>query len=382
MASVHSAPSQRLVSLQQLRGVAVLLVLILHVINVVDFRVFSGTDSAPGFISTWLNFNQFGSCGVDFFFVISGFVMALLLQGDGPPSQADFLYTRFVRIVPFFWTAALFYTLLSLAVGRNLPADQLLANILIVPHSLFRFDLPVLVVGWSLAFELAFYLLVASVLRLKRPATSLSLLLLFLVGLSVARRPPPGVLAIMENPIQLEFLWGIAAHWLWRRLSSRRISEVAATGLIVLGAWFLGLQVVNGLHFDVDAMLIVSGLTSLYRAVLWGLPCASIVLGAVLLEAKLSARGAVFRPFLRMTGDASYSLYLVHLPLCMLAETQLPANALQADLLIVALAIVCWGFGILVHRTLEVPMLKLLYQFRPGREGWKAILVPHASAVQ
>lgn len=347
-------------AIQDLRGVAVMLVLLVHAINVVDLRVAHGVDAQRGFLSGFLSVNEFGACGVDLFFVISGFVMSLLLDRSAGEPRLVFMRKRLIRIAPLFWLAGLLFTILTWAVGRHIPIGLLVANVTILPPSPFHYDWPALVVGWSLGFELVFYALVTIALGRAEARKFLALLVATLALFAIVHAPRPGLLAVIANPIQLEFLCGIGVYALWSAVRESGKHAVLATIALAVGAGALLAQAAYGFPFVTDHLPIIAAKTSLARVVYWGLPWALVVLGYALLEPRLAARLSMWRRSVRLTGEASDALYLVHMSPLLLAETLMPANAVQPDLLILFLLAISWTTGVAAHIWVERPLLAAL----------------------
>jgi len=363
MPIITKEPREKLRAIQQLRGVAVLSVMLLHAINVVDFRVIHGVQIDAGYLRTLLSINEFGAFGVDLFFVISGFIMAMLLETGRITNSAQFIYRRFVRIVPMFWISCAFYAFITILFGRRIEIGQVISGITIIPSSLYHYDLPVLVVGWSLAFELSFYALVALVLPFRARLELLAILIMGLVSWALVMRPPPGLFAVAANPIQLEFLWGIGVYALTRKLRLRATAPLLGLALLGTGLGLLMLQIVTGPPFGVDASFILAGITSSRRALVWGVPSAMLVAGAVLWTTNGSKTETTFGRFLRLTGDASYSLYLSHLAVCLITEELMPEGAMSGDAIIAIILTVSWIFGKAVYVYVEQPMLNVLHRF-------------------
>lgn len=259
------------------------------------------------------------------------------------------------------------YTLLSVALGRYPPGGQLLANITVFPPYLFQIDMPVLAVGWSLAFEFAFYLIIAAAIHCRRPITAFCCIITTFAGIAIIAPVPSGTLAVFANPIQLEFLWGAGAYVLYRFLVWHNPSRFAGVFLIAAGAFVLLLQAIHGQPFNADALYILSSDSSLIRAMLWGLPWAFITTGYVLVAPYFSSSSRSGQRLLRITGEGSYSLYLVHLPICLLVEILLPTDAIQPDLLIGAVFLISWVVGMVTHKWIERPLLKALAKSSPKR---------------
>ena len=154
--------------IQALRGFAAALVVVLHATG----QPFGMEASKPW---VWMR----GHAGVDIFFVISGFVMAISATGQGRPTAGEFLRRRILRIVPLYWIFTLVMLAKILAVkvhpglGRDVvhlqtPIGYVLASLFFIPYRNSQGDIaPVLAVGWTLSFEMLFYLLFALALKWK-----------------------------------------------------------------------------------------------------------------------------------------------------------------------------------------------------------------------
>ena len=144
-------------SLQGLRAYAALAVILVHA----KFLL-------PGGVSV-------GALGVHVFFVISGFIMAHICVTN--PSQ--FLRRRIARIVPPYWAITLIVFLfawMAPAYVHTTTADpvNLLKSLFFVPYMKESGVIqPVLYVGWSLNWEMMFYVLVSVALCVTRRYASL-----------------------------------------------------------------------------------------------------------------------------------------------------------------------------------------------------------------
>ena len=161
-----SAAASSFLTVQALRAIAALLVVVYHVFDMWALRM---DPSAPG--TGWVN----GAAGVDIFFVISGFVMVVSSRrlATQPRAWRTFIQHRIVRIVPLYWlltTAKLLlvFFLADLALRSNLEFDYVARSYLFLPvvdgAGHFR---PLLPVGWTLTYEFVFYLLFALALALR-----------------------------------------------------------------------------------------------------------------------------------------------------------------------------------------------------------------------
>ncbi|MGB8975772.1 acyltransferase [Pseudomonas sp. P1B16] len=274
-----------LYSLQALRAFAAWVVVCHHFMQIFfDFH-------ASGPIGQLLT--DRGAVGVDIFFVISGLVIYLSTR-DKTIEPRQFLLNRVLRIVPAYWFYSLLMAGLLLAASRWMPHQQfdwqhLLLSLLFVPaenpggYGLY----PTLNVGWTLNFEMFFYLLfgLAFLVRQRHHLWLVSAALL-LVSEVLGRL---GVLShFYNNDIIYEFLLGIGLGVLYRR------------GLIREGVWMpLALLGVAGYalyHLDASQRLLH-----------WGVPSALVVLAFIALEPCFKGNQV-----LKALGDCSYSVYLIH----------------------------------------------------------------------
>lgn len=153
-----------LIHLESLRGLAALLVFLSH---------FSQTNDLSKSSPFWNWIDRFGNVGVDIFFVLSGFVITYSLTRSHK-SLAQFLKGRARRLVPIYFLLTLVAALLILG-SQNLevetglpPLDYLhLMTSFLFGSQVSGFGLPVVAQGWTLEFEVAFYLLAAITLLRK-----------------------------------------------------------------------------------------------------------------------------------------------------------------------------------------------------------------------
>lgn len=286
-------------SLQILRAIAALMVLISHLAQS-EMR-FLADPITPAWLVA-------GVSGVDLFFVISGFVMVYVTRPLRTPDLdaiGGFLFARVTRIYPIYWvfSAAMIagYAVIP-GLARGADDFDLLATFLLLPSD----TQPVLVVAWTLIHEMYFYIAFAALLL--APARWLpGLLLAWLVGVAIAHGAGLSSLspamAILAHPLTAEFILGCAIGLLV--VSGRRKFALPALALGVM--WWIA----------ATAVLALSGVLSQApmgwdRVLAWGVPAGLIVYGALGLELDHGLKGP---KSLERVGDWSYALYLCHLPL-------------------------------------------------------------------
>jgi exopolysaccharide production protein ExoZ len=257
---------RKLRSVQVLRGVAALAVLLRHA------HVFPG-----------------GAVGVDVFFVISGFIIATVMRGR---TAAEFYRDRLRRIYPAYWVAMVPWLLLAIWGGLTTPERTLSSLTLWPVYSTYAE--PYLRVAWTLSFEMLFYT-AAALAILTSARVPLALFALCFAGNLIYPAP---LLAFTGSPMIFEFLAGVA-------LTKASRSEQAAVFMLPAALIAVALAPI----FDEIGLA-----HPLSRIALWGIPSAAIVYSALSLE-RFVTRWVNWPVKL---GDASYSLYLWHFLICAL----------------------------------------------------------------
>jgi exopolysaccharide production protein ExoZ len=261
---------QKLRSIQVLRAVAACAVVVLHAYP---------EAHAP------IGNAGYGAAGVDLFFVISGFIMASVAQGR---TAGQFLRDRLWRIYPLWWVAVLPWLFM---VPRG--PTFILSSLSLWPIYAGGYYEPVLKVGWTLSFELLFYLGMTLAIA-TRAAAPLALYALFLLGALTTANP---LLHFIGNPLALEFLMGVLVARLPRH---RALGLLIPLGLSLFALTSPGIG-------DVEASL--GPQWALSRVLQWGVPAALVVWGVLSLERLFKHRRFDLPVAI---GDASYSIYLCH----------------------------------------------------------------------
>jgi exopolysaccharide production protein ExoZ len=293
-----------------------------------------------------------GAAGVDLFFVISGFVMVISsasLFGHAT-SPVYFFLRRVARIVPLYWLAsgaALYVNYLIWAhfEPTNISFRNIITSPFFIPDARPNGVVqPIYSLGWTLNFEMAFYV-AFSVFLLLRPRLAVLALSILMLGVAYVapRSSLPLPFSFWANPIIAEFVFGMLiglARLEGLRLPNWLSSLLAASG----AAWFA----VSWGAFWQDWP----------RELSWGLPAALLVAAGGLARTELTSRGWIVS-FLILVGDASYALYLFHpfaaiLPYRFFGRFLAPASA--PHFYAVMIVISCIASAIVIHVAIERPI--------------------------
>jgi exopolysaccharide production protein ExoZ len=230
--------------------------------------------------------------GVAIFFVISGFIMCFITR-----ENADrFLAKRFIRIVPMYWLSTLvMFSLHSLSpwsVDPPLVID-LPRSLLFLPSE----QMPILGVGWTLNFEVYFYVVFGLALGINRRFAPLICAVFIYTVFALDQRGYGGFLTHYYSHDYIHyFLAGIALFYFWT-FGSVLFRGWMVTSISVAGVvFFFGCQFARPLWPD--------WLLTYY----WWFP--PFVVGCALFMESSAVR-LMWKPFV-LLGDASYSLYLTH----------------------------------------------------------------------
>lgn len=309
-ASSRGRVVQRLRSIQVLRAVAACAVVVLHAYPHIGIR--------DGEAVRVIGPEAHGAAGVDLFFVISGFIMANVAKER---TAREFLFDRLWRIYPMWWVAVLPWLLLVPVTPAGMAS-----SLTLWPIYDAGYQFPALKVGWTLGFELLFYIgMTLSIVT--RAAVPLAIYALFLASALLTSSP---LLQFLGSPMALEFLMGVIVARLPRR-------AWFGTFIIFGVALFATTSSATG---DVDRALMPE--VAFWRAIQWGVPSALIVWGALSIE-KLFEHRRFDVPV--KLGDASYSIYLFHPIIAFGVSLPGPVRILLA-------VAVGWAMHLLVERRL------------------------------
>ena len=335
-----------LTSIQALRGIAAVAVLVAHGLE-------HGDIESRGILFT-------GRFGVEVFFVISGFVI-MLAAGDGRFDLGRFAFRRFFRVAPLYWATTILVAMLALVLPSIFrttvfDAGYFVKSLAFVPATVpgttdWR---PLFKLGWTLNYEMFFYALTALLFWCRTAwlrSTLLLVMMTLLVALSFVIPPRASVLAYYANLNLLPFMAGVVLCELFRRYPDG-IARLARWWPVGLAAAVAGIAwALQYSHIDYRTWQGHLAIT---------VAAVAVAVAALSLEAQFSRHGR----FWGWLGDISYSLYLLHMFVvgagwAVLRRTPLGDSAVGIGLGIAAMIVVTLILSSISFRWFERPLNRL-----------------------
>lgn len=342
---------KKIISIEILRGLAATLVVFVHVMAETQFR------SEDSTLLNFYNLQHFGLVGVDLFFVISGFIM-VLIHGDDflkPKVSLIFLKKRFLRIAPLYWFFTIIASFLLIVLpefsnrGLTFNFIHFLMSLSFIPWNNSAGTMfPVLGVGWTLNYEMYFYLLFAVCLMFKKKNFLVIITTLFIGGFIFSKIIVSNIpfLKMIGNPILFEFLGGVFIG----NLYNKNIVIKNYFSVLIISLILLSINVF--FHFDGS-----------YKFIYFGLPSLLLLYSLVSLEKTSNffetINPKILKPML-IIGSSSYSIYLSHPFVLKAVYRFIPINFVSnhPDVVITSVSIIIVLFGIFIYYLVEIPLLK------------------------
>lgn len=343
-------------SLQSGRAVAAILVLLFHLGGAIAAEKYFGIE---GFSIPF----SFGNSGVEFFFVLSGFIIYHVHKYDlgKPNSLGSYVYKRITRIYPVYvitFLGVYCIALLSPQLRDTVPQELglIIEALLLIPQNSELVDgtgAPVLIVAWTLQFEMMFYLAFSIGIINKR--AGILLLSGYIVGFVFNLSELGFPFSFIFSEYVLLFLMGMLVAWFISRESITQINPriVVFTGLLIYLLTAFGAIVGSEIPKEI-------------QTILYGIGCGFIVLAMILYE--IGGRVLLKHRFFQLLGSASYALYLIHYPLIsILCKASMFVGLKNHGLLGALVAyfiifITCIVVSIAFHLIIEKPVAKKLRQ--------------------
>ncbi|MFK8002616.1 MAG: acyltransferase family protein [Polyangiales bacterium] len=336
---------KRIDSLQALRAIAAVLVVLFHMDAFMP--AFMGFE----FAGNWF---RNGEAGVDIFFVLSGFIIYYSVKGRQGMTRGRFLEARFIRLYPIYWLvlgALIVAELVGVTSGNpeRLEPFTMLRSVLLLPSSEY-----VLNVSWTLAIEVIFYAIFALFFFLSERAFFAAMLVWCTTAVAVRMAGidagPSWLSGFVLYSGVAEFGFGVLIARFTRDLAK----PVAAIALVA------------GIGLFVASLAEYGPLAQTSREFGFGIPSALIVFGAYRLSPPTPK-------WLTEIGESSYVLYLVHgVVLSVLLRVVKKLGAIetlgpQASAWLVAALTVVVAY--MVHRWVERPLLGRIRVWQKARDA-------------
>ncbi len=308
-------------------------------------------DPRFGLGPVFSSFTGRGDLGVDFFFVLSGFIIMFAHSRDigRPETLGRYTLKRIIRIYPVYWLFTLLVIAGGAIIGGSSHRPEAPQDILSV-FSLVRFtstDTPI-PPAWTLFHEVIFYAVFASLL-VRRWLGMAVLGVWFAAIVARFHYAQHGEWSFTNDLLSahnLSFLCGVAAYFLMARLDRKTALIAFVLGLAGLVAALsteavVGRSSANQFAFSLCFMVIMAGAVALERA--GALPTSN---------------------WLGHVGDASYTLYLAHESvMSALLKIISKVGALRAVAPALIYVVVFSGavvFALIFYRLVERPLTRSL----------------------
>lgn len=304
----------------------------------------NGKLSSLTHIAGLVDIAKYGQFGVEFFFMISGYVIFFSARGKTP---GEFGVSRAVRLYPAFWVAVVFTTIIAqFWGGRQMSVGifQAIANLTMLP-GLFGQGY-VDGVYWTLQLELSFYALVLVILFFGLQPKLESLFILWPLVMLIAK-----LTNLSHLPFAGRHYSYFAAGVIFAILKNRR-------DMLVICSMLVSLALCIGFSAGNASMLTAAK----------GVPFSKIIIGTIIIVQfgffiiLNSSRGSVIAlPGSRLVGSLTYPVYLIHAHFgyMFLSRFGTDETRLQAYIATI-LMVFCLSF--LIHTYVEKRFSKVWYK--------------------
>lgn len=343
--------NKRINSIQILRGLAAILVVYAHSIDLAEWFHQSGRQAQFKFLG------NFGAIGVDIFFVISGFIMVYVTKNkQGYKDAHHFFAKRLLRIYSLYFPLTILFIFYKRPDLHTIFKD---ITLLPVTDSGTVFVPLSIQVAWTLSFEIFFYLIMTVSILFSKGGHLLTVAVI-LLSLSLA-----GIfghfsevhITFMTNPILMEFLFGLIVGWLY--INQIKVSGSLAIAIFLAAIVIYGFLIFYGYGNISEADFTLNARSSLKRILLWGIPSAMLVFGFVFFERTCRLPAFFNNKALSSLGNASYSVYLTHTILFsgIIFIHLLFWRRFSGDVLIIIFLVMAIVTGLVTHKFIEKKLL-------------------------
>ncbi|WP_276133797.1 acyltransferase family protein [Polluticoccus soli] len=283
----------KIVSIQLLRAVACVLVLLIHLSLFVPNTLFGG------------------AIGVDLFFLISGYIIASSIDNMRQKDRAlNFAVNRFSRVVPYYYLMTVVLVAAAYFFTGAFDRNKFILSLLFYPQS----GDPSIMPGWSLNHEIFFYLFMTLMLVVQRGKVNhwLNIGAFTLLVATAATLPVDNYfVSFVGTSINITFAIGYVIYLLRDRI----VPRFASNGLLLISVVLFLATIMFSLDFNQnyqdaykrESIFFFGFLVPIPRVLGWGIPSAFLFLTI------LAKENALTKPnrLVMKIGDASYTVYLI-----------------------------------------------------------------------
>ena len=328
---------EKIFGIQYCRAVAAIFVVLYHV---------GTTAEAYNRESIFSLLFNYGKYGVDFFFVISGFIIFNAHFEDIGVKGKSIIYLkkRFFRIYPIYFIILTIKVLIFICLSIQIPENQrsfayFLNSYLLLP---LENQYPFLSVAWTLSFEITFYTYFLLAMKMQKRTFFLLTLgwMLLIIFYNIINLKYNFILNHLLNSYNIEFIIGVFASLIYRE---KKFLNIGLKVVVIIFLLFLFIE-----KTESDLLM---------RMVLGSCFGIIVLLSAYVSRITKISHSNVIDKTLLSIGNASYSIYLVH-TLVITAIYKTLINLINIDYLGFVTLIFSLIIGIALWKFIESPLLK------------------------
>ncbi|OMQ09868.1 acyltransferase [[Flexibacter] sp. ATCC 35103] len=290
--------------IEGLRGFAILLVFGVHFFGKFQKKdYFLSQDSA---FKPIIKFLHSGHIGVDCFFLISSFLIyKSLTNHNNKISFIQFMYKRYSRLLP----VIIFILIIPFMIYKGFNIKIILDNIFFL--NIFNSSSSIVIVTWSLVYEIYFYILAGILYIILPNKITTSILFLLLIFISILLIHFFIEQHILEEPVRfLGFFFGIALAKYHTKINQSKILLKYKELIVILGFFIIFFQMYGWQNLNWVTSIATSKLYSAIFYITVQIGFFLIILGNLIKGNRLEF--LLVNSFMQLLGMVSYSFYIIH----------------------------------------------------------------------
>lgn len=335
-----------IISVQYMRAIAALLVVLTHI-------AWKGTQ----FSNNPMSWFHIGECGVDLFFIISGYIMCHTVCNK-KLNITEFLKARLIRIIPLYWVlsilALFIYLVFPSRINTSGGVTDVFSSFFLTPS-----DGKYLIQnGWTLSYEFYFYMIFSLGIWVGGKSSFFlpAIVLLLLVVSGFVTDSSDLYFTFITNPLLLEFLLGMFIFMYNKCFLFNRF-----TSIVLIASSIAFVVFINSLGG-------VAGISEGggNRVIFYGVPCFLFFLGLMNVESRfILYKKNLFCDLMISIGNSSYSIYLIHPFVLASLSIFLHKIGLSSygSIFVMVLLLSSILIGLICHRFLEKPLTNMIRNY-------------------